>query len=331
MPALSAHLLGSLDVRAGDRYGVLPTAYKAKELLCYLLLHRGRPIRREPLSCLLWTDADARRCRKNLRQALWQLQSAIGHPAADQVLDVGGETVTLRGAADLWLDVAEFQAAVEKVRGISGQRLGRAEAVLADQAIQLYKGDLLEGFDFDWCLVEREWLKSTFLMLLDKLMSYSEANREYERGIEYGERILRCDRAREYTHRRLMCLHHLRGDRTGALRQYARCLRALDEELNVPPSSSTMRLRQRIRGEDRVESSSDSHDLRRVAHSLPETRPGDRLHRLQRELADLQRQVSAEIDRLQPSDRRAPSSPGRMGSTVVEISRLAQPVQHRRL
>ena len=40
--------------------------------------------------------------------------------------------------------------------------------------------------------------------------------------LAYGARILHCDRARERTHRRLMRLHFLAGDRTAALRQYPR-------------------------------------------------------------------------------------------------------------
>jgi len=300
MPALSARLLGSLDVRAEHGDGDLPTAQKAQELLCYLLLHRGRPVRRGALSCVLWADTESRLCRKNLRQALWQLQSALGYSAADTVFDVAVETVTLRGSADLWLDVAEFQAAVEKVQGIPGRQLGTVGAAIADQAIQLYRGDLLEGFDFEWCLVEREWLQTRYLMLLDKLMSFCEANREYERGIEYGERILRRDRAREYTHRRLMCLHHLRGDRTGALRQYERCLQALDEEFNVAPAASTTRLREQICSEGGVALPSESRDPRNATTSPAAAAPGMHLRRLQHELADLQRQVGEEIRRLQP-------------------------------
>jgi DNA-binding SARP family transcriptional activator len=294
MPTLSAHLLGSLDVHAEDGCGELPAAHKAQELLCYLLLHRGRPIRREPLSCLLWTNADSRRSRKNLRQALWQLQSAIGHPAADEVLDVAAESVTLHSTANLWLDVEEFQAAVETIRRISAPGLDASEAAIADRAIRLYRGDLLEGFDFDWCLVEREWIKSAFLMLLDKLMMYCEAKCEYDRGIEYGERILRHDRAREYTHRRLMNLHHLRGDRTGALRQYARCSQALDEELGVLPAAATARLQEQIRGDGGADPIGKSGDQRN-AHPSYGGALEDRLHRLQRELSALQRRVNAEI------------------------------------
>jgi DNA-binding SARP family transcriptional activator len=250
MPMLSARLLGSIDVNAAATDGELPTAQKARELLCYLLLHHGRPIRRELLLSHLWTDADPGRCRKSLRQAIWQLQTALGDRTSAAVLEVAPQTVMIRDTADLWLDVAEFQSTAENLRGIPAQQLGPAEAELADQNIRLYSGDLLKDFAFDWCLVEREWYKSTFLMILDKLMSYCETNCHYDCGVEYGELILRHDRAREYTHRRLMRLHHLRGDRTSALRQYVRCSEALSEELELRPEAATLRLREQIYRDD---------------------------------------------------------------------------------
>jgi DNA-binding SARP family transcriptional activator len=138
-------------------------------------------------------------------------------------------------------------------------------------------------------------------MLLDKLMVYCEANREYELGVEYGERILRCDRAPEYTHRRLMYLHYLRGSRTDALRQFARCVLALNDELAVPPAESTVRLCEQIRADREVD------PLICLPVSTPVTAAhaagaslGDRLRRLQRALTDLQRQVQAELLALEP-------------------------------
>lgn len=250
MPALSAHVLGSLDVHTTVADAEAPTAQKSRELFCYLLLHHGRSVRRDLLISQLWTDGDPRRCRKGLRQALWQLQAALGERTSAAILDVAPQTVMIREGADLWLDVAEFRSTAENLRGIPAQQLGPAEATLADHAIRLYRGDLLEDFAFDWCLAEREWFKSTFLMILDKLMSYCEANHHYDCGVEYGELILRHDRAREYTHRRLMRLHHLRGDRTSALRQYARCSDALREELELLPEAATVRLREQIHRDD---------------------------------------------------------------------------------
>jgi DNA-binding SARP family transcriptional activator len=119
-----------------------------------------------------------------------------------------------------------------------------AEKVRA--AIAVYRGDLLEGWYNDWCLMERERLQSAYLALLDKLMGFSAARREYEAGLVYGQIILAHDRARERTHQRMMTLHSLAGDRTGALRQYRACVAALNEELGVAPSPRTSQLYERI-------------------------------------------------------------------------------------
>ena len=87
-------------------------------------------------------------------------------------------------------------------------------------------------------------------MMLDKMMSYCEAHKKYETGLAYGLRVLRYDRARKSTHRRLMHLHYLAGDRTAALRQYEHCVGALNEELGVKPSRLTVALYDQIRLDD---------------------------------------------------------------------------------
>jgi DNA-binding SARP family transcriptional activator len=293
---LSIRVLGTLEVVAADGQSRSPTARKSQELLGYLLLHRGKPVRREWLSGLLWVDRDPRACRKNLRQALWRLQSALGTEAARELLDITPDTIRLREDAHLELDVAAFQRAADGLRGVDAASLTADAAVAADLAVELYRGDLLEDFDLDWCFVEREWLRSTYLLLLDKLIVYCTLRGEYDRGVEYGERVLRCDRAREYTHRHLMHLHHLRGDRTSALRQYVRCVRALDEELAVPPSDATVALRRTVLDDGAVDP-----DTRRGANGV-----GDQLLRLRTALTDLQSRVESELWALQPAPPPSP-------------------------
>jgi DNA-binding SARP family transcriptional activator len=107
----------------------------------------------------------------------------------------------------------------------------------------------LEGCYQDWCIYERERFQHMYLAMLDKLMDHCEACREYEEGLGYGSAILRCDRARERTHRRLMRLHYLARNRTAALRQYAQCVDALREELGVGPSRRTTALYEQIRAD----------------------------------------------------------------------------------
>jgi DNA-binding SARP family transcriptional activator len=86
-----------------------------------------------------------------------------------------------------------------------------------------------------------------YLVMLDKLMEYCEASGRFESGMTYGAMILSCEPARERTHRRLMTLHYRAGDRTAALREYERCVAALERELNVGPAKRTVALYQQIR------------------------------------------------------------------------------------
>jgi len=224
-------------------------ARKIQELFCYLLLYRDHPYPREVLASLLWCECSTEQSKKYLRQTLWQLQSTIdrqGGPINGRLLRVEPEWVTLNSQADLCLDVAVFEQAFAPVQNTQGHDLNFEKAHMLQRAVKLYQGDLLEGWYQDWCLYERERLQNMYLAMLDKLMGYCEAHHEYETGIEYGTRILLFDRAREHTHRRLMRIHYAAGNRTAALRQYQRCVVALDEELAVKPAKQTIALHEQI-------------------------------------------------------------------------------------
>ena len=155
--------------------------------------------------------------------------------------------VKLDSGVGLWLDVEEFESAFAIVKGRSSQSLDAAQAEGLRLAVQLYRGDLLEGSYQDWCLYERERLLNIYLAMLDKLSGYCEASGEYEQGQDYATRILRHDPARECTHRRLMRLQYLAGDRSAALRQYVRCVTVLEDELGVKPDRQTLALYDEIR------------------------------------------------------------------------------------
>jgi DNA-binding SARP family transcriptional activator len=245
---------------AAERDGELLSDFesKAQELLSFLLLYRQRPHLREALASVLWPESDPAQSKKYLRQALWQLQSAVDPPAGPQsghLLLVESDWIRIDPAADVWVDVAHVEEAFTRTQGVPGHQLGGLHVQALRTAVSLYQGDLLEGWLQDWCLFERERLQNIYLTLLDKLMAYCEAQHQYDEGIGYGASILRLDRARERTHRRLMRLYARAGDRTAALRQYERCVATLAEELDVPPSQRTTILLERIRA-DRLDAAS---------------------------------------------------------------------------
>jgi two-component SAPR family response regulator len=138
------------------------------------------------------------------------------------------------------VDTVKVEEAFLSVRGRNGMSPSVSQKLV--EAVQLYRGDLLEGWNLTWCSYERDRFREMYLALLDKLVAHYEANGNYETGIAFSTLALQCDRARERTHRHMMRLQYLSGDRTGALRQYERCVSMLREELEIAPSSETQEL-----------------------------------------------------------------------------------------
>jgi DNA-binding SARP family transcriptional activator len=278
--------------------------FKVQELLSYLLIHRNRPRPREALATLLWGDAPTEKSRKYLRQALWHLQSALKSrdaAAGDRILQVEDNWVQLNTNSEIWLDVAQIEETFAALKDKPGWELSTAEKNLMEAAVQVYAGELLEGSYQDWCLFERERLQNIFLTLLYKLMSHCEVHREYEAGQVFGTRILNYDRASERTHRRLMHLQYMAGDRTAALRQYDRCVSALDEDLGVKPDKRTIALYEKIRsGELERPSDSVQAPLNQIKPSAPVlTEVIERLENLQLTLANVRRAVVRDIKNIQ--------------------------------
>ncbi len=247
---LSVRLFGRFSVHSGGtQLDQLPSG-KPVELFCYLLLQRGRPHSREVLASLLWGDCTTSQSKKYLRQALWQIKEivACGSPAAP-VLLIDRDSVRFNAQSEVWLDVAAFEDACLQLQDLPRGAVTNQQAEVLKGAVAIYRGDLLEGWYQDWCLFERERLQNLYLLMLDKLMAYCEDHQQYEAGLEFGERILRLDRAHERTYQEMMRLHHLAGDRAGALRLYQRCTVALQEELSVTPGRQTVQIVEQIRGD----------------------------------------------------------------------------------
>jgi DNA-binding SARP family transcriptional activator len=247
---LRVSLLGRLEVRYGGELLSRWGGSKAQELFCFLVLFRGRAHPREALAGRLWPNRPAAEARPYLRRALWQVQAALnrtgGGPEIPLLL-AEAETVQLNPEIPLWLDVTVLEEAQRAAVGLPGRRFDPALARQVREAVDGARGSLLEGWYQEWCLAERERLQGVTVGLLGKLMGYCAAHGEYEAGLAYGNRILHMDRAHEPTHRRLMRLHGLAGDRTAALRQYQRCADALAEELGTSPARSTVDLARRLR------------------------------------------------------------------------------------
>ncbi|NIV30204.1 MAG: AAA family ATPase, partial [Anaerolineae bacterium] len=196
------------------------------------------------LAFLFWPDSTEAQARTNLRKQIFRLRRGL--PDADHHLHADSKNVRWQAESPLWLDVAQFEAQLTKADDAGAREDQRAEREALVQAASLYKGDLLPGSYEDWVLAERERLSERFTAALERLILLCEEDRQYRAAIEYAQQLLHHDPIHEATHRRLMRLHALNGDRARALRAYHTCVTALERELGVEPSTQTRAAYQRL-------------------------------------------------------------------------------------
>lgn len=241
---LRIHLFGGLNVYRGDEPLSFPTQ-KARGLFAFLALNHGRSHSRSTLVGRFWGDSPESTARKNLRTDLWRVRSVLEPHGIEpgSCLAVWQDEVALADSVDHWLDVHHFEELLDEAAA-----RGEDQARLLREAVELYRGDLLEGVYDDWCIYERERLRLRYLDALERLIRHHEAHGEWTQAAAYGQRLLAADPLRENVHRAVMRCHLSLGDRPAALRQFETCARMLRQELGVEPCAETLALAADARG-----------------------------------------------------------------------------------
>lgn len=302
MSLLKVFLFGKFQVKLADVAIAGFEARKVQELFCYLLLNRTCPQPREVLADALWGDMPASKPRNYLRKALWQLQSALNTNqllGCPPLIQVEADWIQLNDESNLRLDIALFEQAYLQTKGLSGQQLDSRLAQLLCWAAQLYQGPLLNGWYMDWCIYARERFQFMYLSILDKLMDYFEGQQDFESGIQFGFSALSYEPAREDTHRRIMRMLYCSGHRTEALRQYQRCVEALETELAVKPTAWTVDLYNQIRADQLTLHSTHHHHHKPETSDVTLTQVLQNLCYLEASLADLHGKVQQHIVQLE--------------------------------
>jgi DNA-binding SARP family transcriptional activator len=245
METLRIHLFGGLDLFRGPR--ALPefATQRARGLFAFLAFHPGRPYAREVLMGHFWGDRPQRTARKCLRTDIWRVRQVVEKAGGGSCLTVKADEVGFDADSDHWLDVREFEQRLAQVP--ESDELTPRMAALLSEAVELYRGDLLEGIYDDWCLFERERLRLRFLGALERLMAWHARHGAWMQASVIAQRLLSHDPLREHVHRDLMRFFAYTGDRPAALRQFATCERLLMRELELEPLEETAAVAEAIR------------------------------------------------------------------------------------
>jgi DNA-binding SARP family transcriptional activator/TolB-like protein len=236
-------LLGGFELRDACGDLIRLQSNKVMLLVAILALAPNRQMSRDRLVSLLWSDRAEPQGRASLRQALWELRSALSG-REPQLLCTDGELVALNAPA-VTIDVERFE------------RLAAESTPAAlQEATKLYRGQLLDGVRARdgaceaFLLAERERLRDLALSAQDRLLEYEMARSPPERAIETARRLIALDPCHERAHRALMQLWARQGRYDLAIRQYRACHEVLRRELDIAPQPETKQLVDDIRRGD---------------------------------------------------------------------------------
>ncbi len=239
---LELSLLGTVVIIQNGESVSGQISAKSQALLCYLAV-TGCPQSREKLAGLLWADKSEASAKANLRKSLSDLRQLVGN-----ALFITRQTVAFNRDSAYWLDVEVFESALAEDDPASEKLEPLREAV------ELYRGDFLEGLSVrqavefeEWVLSERERLRQMVIQALQRLSEAYTGRGEYAAGIEYTNRLLTLEPWQEEAHRQLMTLLARSGQHSAALAQYETCRRVLAEELGVEPLPETQALYHRLK------------------------------------------------------------------------------------
>ena len=232
-------VLGAVDLRDGEGLSLQSVLTQPKRIALLTYFAASRPAgthRRDTLLALFWPESSEESARNSLNQAVHALRRSLGQEA---LVSYGHEQIGL-DPQYLWCDAARFQEFLD---------VGELEA-----ALELYRGDLLEGFHISATPLFEEWLARERTRLRQRAATAALAlsERAAEQGrissaVEWARRAHALAPHDENSLRKLIVLLHRSSGRAGALKAYDDFAARLWAELEITPTEETQALVTRIR------------------------------------------------------------------------------------
>ncbi len=246
---LEVYTLGSFQVYCNGVMVENWSSRKGTHILKYLLFNRDHPIHKEVLMEQFWPDSDAEAQRNNLNVAIHGLRQVLrdNDNEFSHVL-FQNDCYFLNPDLDIWIDADAFSKRYQAAQKLAKQ--GKDEAAITEYATaeMLYEGVFLPEDTYeDWTDILRQRLQMEYLDTLDHLSHHYLEAGDYVACASMCQKMIAVEMCSEEAHSRLMRCYRRQGQVHLALRQYDRCVKILESELDIAPSNEINALYERIR------------------------------------------------------------------------------------
>ena len=248
-PGTRIELCGRLlvEIDGVGLHGKLP-GRQGRLLFAYLVLNRGRPVRRDELVDALWSEnGHPESAEALLRPPLSRLRKALGPGRLE-----GRNEITLVLPDDAWIDWEAAQGALTRTRAALGKGDYTTAWDAANEAAEIASGGLLPGLEADWIEERRRELADLRVEALEAAAGAGAAlGGAHLAGAERAARAaVEAAPFRESARAALMEALRAGGNVAEALRAYEDLRTMLRDELGTPPSARVMALHERLLRDD---------------------------------------------------------------------------------
>ncbi len=211
---------------------------KGCALVAYLIVTRQTHTR-EFLADLLWEANTTHQALHNLRTLLVRIRPLLPE------LQVTRSALAFQPGPETWCDL---NIVLEELAS------NHDDLNQLDEALRLYRGDLLEGFFLDsterfeeWLVLEREQLRVRVLTAYARLCQAYEEIEQWERGLSAARRWQALDLLDERAHQYILRFLSATGALGAGLKEHETYRQLLWSELGVEPEPATTALVARLR------------------------------------------------------------------------------------
>jgi ATP/maltotriose-dependent transcriptional regulator MalT/DNA-binding SARP family transcriptional activator len=250
---LTVNMLGPVEIVRDPsrplRSDAWPTR-RARDIFCFIVSRRHRRASKDTIIDTFWGETDFEAVEKNFHPTVSHIRKALNsnQPLKQNFLLYRDGDYQLNSEFSCRIDTEEFDRLVNE--GETARRARRLEESTRafENALQLYRGEFMQGSYEPWVEEQRSYYREQYLHLLEALAGGAQAAADWPRVMQLAQLIIRDDPFREDIHCLIMRAQAAVGNRGAVKEQFETLKRVLDSELGVEPSAETRKLYQQLIG-----------------------------------------------------------------------------------
>ena len=213
-----------------------PKRVPTRELIAYLALH-PKGASRDELTDALWPAQDPKKTRTRLWESASDARAALG-----DAWIVEGERYRL--------DRSKVRIDLDQLDQLLTSPEPDTEPQALEAALELWRGEPLQGSDYSWADGHIHRLRATLIGLLERAGNTRLEHGDASGALELAEQAIALDQFHEASWRLALQADYALGLRESITRRYDDLAHALDEQLGLQPTRETRVMYRQLLGQD---------------------------------------------------------------------------------